>query len=163
MNKTRRYQLFNLLITVMLAMGLVFSRNLAASAAGCSTLDIKGSYKCDVACVVRDVNDGLKGLTIHGEIDTITSFTKDEVIKEDEFYQVEIINGDFHEVEIGPRFHCSLYTATESVSDNQFPVLEEYIFQEEDGKASGFTKIVRNPSRANFKTCKVDCINENLL
>ncbi|NEQ69311.1 MAG: hypothetical protein F6K21_28240 [Symploca sp. SIO2D2] len=161
MNKTRRCQLFNLLLSVMLAIGLVFSRNLDANAAECSTLDIEGRYNCNVACIVRDVNDGLKGLTAEGEIDIITSFTKDGVTKEDEFYKVEIEGDDgFHEEEIGPRLDCSLYTATESVSDNQFPVLEEYIFQENNGAVSGFTKIVRNPSRADFKTCKVECIKD---
>ncbi|NET60100.1 MAG: hypothetical protein F6K47_29330 [Symploca sp. SIO2E6] len=158
MNKMRRYQLSNLLLTVMLAIGLVFGRNPVASAEGCSTANmITGSYDCDVACIAREVNDGRKGFIAHGETDTITHFTLGDVTEKDEFYKVEIKSGDFHEVEIGPRLGCTLYTATESVSDNQFPVLEEYIFQEENGKVCSFTKIVRNPSRADFKTCKVEC------
>ncbi|MGK7924631.1 MAG: hypothetical protein AB4290_05140 [Spirulina sp.] len=99
------------------------------------------------------------------ETDTIEVFTINSpegcVDESAGIYKVEISaptdNGEFTETEIGPLVGCTLYTATESVSDNQFPVLEDYIFQDSSGPANGFTKVVRNPSRSDFKTCTVDC------
>ena len=167
MNEMKRHQLSNLLFTVILVIGLVFGKPLVAKAttSGCSEGKITGAYECSVSCIARDDNDGLKGFTDpfidSGEIDTIETFVLGEIAESDEMYKVEIVNGGFTETEIGPLVGCTLYTATESVSDNQFPVLEEYIFDESSGSVNSFTKVVRNPSRGDFKTCKVQCNRQN--
>ncbi|MEM9540551.1 MAG: hypothetical protein AAGA60_13745 [Cyanobacteria bacterium P01_E01_bin.42] len=161
MNTIRRYFLSNLLLVLVLAVGFLFGTNSPANAAPkCGDLDITGKYTCNVACILRDVNDGLTGFTdlSSSETDTIEALTIEDSVDESAgMYKVEIVSGDFSETEIGPLVNCTLYTATEYVSDNQFPVLEEYIFQNRRGLASGFTKVVRNPNRADFKTCKVEC------
>ena len=73
------------------------------------------------------------------------------------FYQVDIKGTDnFSEVEIGPLVGLTLRTATSDVSDHIFPVLEEYIFDtDESCQATGFTKIARNPTEENFKSCLI--------
>ena len=172
MNGIRQYRLSRLLLLIVLVIGLTWGgfgiNNLAFAEAdlGCSNLDIVGDYDCNVACVARDVDDmnenqitdelvGFK--PTEDETDSITAFQLDQVGETDNIYQVNISSGDFQEVEIGPFVGCTLYTATESVTDGRFPVLEEYIFQEGSGMADEFTKIVRNPSQESFKTCKVSC------
>lgn len=171
MNGIRQYRLSKLLLLIVLVIGLTLggfgSTNLAFAETdlGCSDLNIVGDYDCNVGCVARDVDDmdqdqitdELVGFKATGETDSIAAFKLDQVEKTEDFYQVNISNGEFQEVEIGSFVGCTLHTATESVSDNRFPVLEEYIFQEDSGIANKFTKIVRNPSQASFKTCKVSC------
>ena len=162
MNKMREYQILRFLLAFVLAIGLVFGTNPVASAdpLECINLDITGSYTCSVACIARDDSDGLMGFTASEEKDTIEAFAIDTVGESEDIYKVEIASADgkFTETEIGPLVGCTLYTATESVSDNQFPVLEEYIFEEDFGPAESFTKVVRNPNRGDFKTCKVECL-----
>ena len=177
MNGIKQYRLANLLLIVVLIMGLIWggfgSRNLAIAGTtlGCSNLDIVGEYQCNVACVARDSHDedhdghtdDLRGFTVSGEIDTIEAFELEQVEETDKFYRVSIKSGDFTEFEMGPLVGCTLRTATESVSDDTFPVLEEYIFEDGYGIANEFTKVVRNPSKENFKTCKVNCTKNNLV
>lgn len=146
-----------LLVTTLLVVTLItgwgsteFTAN--ADASVCNTVTkINGMYHCSGKCVtstgerkpVSDEKDVVEHL--HGENDS--------------FYRVDIENGSFHEVEVGPLVGSTLRTATAQVSDNQFPVLEEYIFDKSDldGYAQGFTKIVRNPSKENFKSCVLYC------
>ena len=171
MNGIRQYWLSNLLFLIVLIIGLTFggfrSNHLAfaETTLGCNNLDIVGNYDCSVACIARDVDDmdqdqitdELVGFKATGETDSIAGLNLDQVGETDNFYQVNISSGEFREVEIGPFVGCTLHTATESVSDGRFPVLEEYIFEDGSGEAQEFTKVVRNPSQESFKTCKVSC------
>ncbi|MEM8718687.1 MAG: hypothetical protein AAGE84_05190 [Cyanobacteria bacterium P01_G01_bin.39] len=120
----------------------------------CNTVtNIIGEYQCAGECVVTV--DGKKELrSVSGETDSIEYFPSS-----DKIYQVEINGGnDFSETEIGSLVGNTLRTATAQVSDNQFPVLEEYIFEADlSGQAKSFTKIVRNPSLRNFKSCNIQC------
>lgn len=167
MNLAKQNRFSNLLFLIVLIIGLTFggfgSKNLALAGEsinpGCNDLDITGAYTCDVACITRAASDEeeITGFAEFGlETDTIETLEVGQ--QDDSFYKVSISSGTFSEVEIGPFVDCTLRTATESVSDNIFPVLEEYIFPEASNQqATAFTKIVRNPSQANFKTCKVTC------
>lgn len=160
MNEVKQHWISQILLTMMLVVGLFWSAIPAANAApsDCEGLGITGSYTCNVACVLREEGK-LSSFSnfFHSETDTITTFTSDAIEDWYGFYDVNIVSGDFTEREIGPMVGCTLYTATESVSDDQFPVLEEYIFENGSGEANGFFKVVRNPSKPNFKTCKVYC------
>ena len=112
--------------------------------------NITGDYQCSGECFIRgDV------IEVSGETDTVKSL---ENMKKP-FYQVDIKGSDnFSEVEIGPLVGLTLRTATSNVSDYIFPVLEDYIFDTDDNcQATGFTKIVRNPTAENFKSCLISC------
>ena len=133
-----------------------------AQTAECDTVtDIEGEWTCTGECVVTDPKTGARSvITIPGgETDTISKYQG----AENALYQVEIHGGDpaqpFHEIEIGALTERTLRTATAEVSDNVFPVLEEYVFETDDAcRAVSFTKIVRGLDRANFKACAVDCV-----
>ena len=164
MNIVSRYEFSRLLLLTLLVAVLVLvgfgSRELNANAAVCNTVtNINGEYQCSGKCVVTG-DDGRELISVSGETDTVNYF---EPMSE-EFYQVEIVGDEnFHEIEIGPLVGRTLWTATAEVSDNQFPVLEEYVFDTDQAcQASGFTKIVRNPSKENFKSCVVYCEKSNL-
>lgn len=116
--------------------------------------EIEGVYECGGECVVT--KDGSRQLVpVHGETDTIERFPE----ATEELYRVSISgNSDFHEVEIGALSGLVLRTATAEVSDGQFPVLEEYVFEVGPTcEAMGFTKIVRNPNPEYFKSCAIRC------
>ncbi|MCJ8288848.1 MAG: hypothetical protein HRT58_05490 [Crocinitomicaceae bacterium] len=130
----------------------------------CDTVtEIEGEYICTGECIVID--NGMRiVVTVSGETDRIERYPK----AKENLYQVRITGNDnFNELEIGAFNGRTLCTATAEVSDSTYPVLEEYIFDtDEFGKAIGFTKIVRNPSSKNFKTCviygeKVEMISKN--
>ena len=123
-----------------------------------SVTNITGKYQCSGKCIVT--TDGKRELiTVSGETDTVSHFAQPSDQKSNFFYQVDINNGTFHEVELGSLVGTVLRTATAEVSDNKFPVLEEYLFQTDMAcHARGYTKIVRNPSKEHFKSCVVQCM-----
>lgn len=166
MSIVSRYMFSRLLLHTMLiavlVLGIFGCRELNANAAvsACNTVtNIDGEYQCSGKCVVTGA-DGRELISVSGETDTVSYFNP----MSEELYQIEIVgdNGNFHETEIGPLVGRTLRTATAEVSDRHFPVLEEYIFDTDQAcQAKGFTKIVRNPSKANFKSCVIYCEKSN--
>ena len=127
--------------------------NASALAAGCdSVTDIEGAYSCTGGCAVTD---GRSFFSVCGETDTVRHYPAGSA----EFYEVTIEGkGGFFEVEIGPLVGTILRTSTSYVSDGIYPVLEDYVFDTDSScRATGFTKIVRNPTKENFKSCVVHC------
>jgi hypothetical protein len=118
------------------------------------TTDLPGTYICSGECVVT--TNGTRSVQkVTGETDVISRYPG----ATSEMYQVLITGaGGFHELEIGPLSQNELRTATADVSDGQYPVLEEYVFAM-DGqcRATGFTKLVRNPTKSAFKACRITC------
>ena len=165
MNIASRYQCLKVLLLTVLVAVLVFGnfgiREINAHAApACDTVtEVNGIYEGSGQCVVRNLNNygALELTSMFGELDRIKYFSRR---KNDVFYQIDIrIKDDesFKEREIGPLVGSTIRTATSNVSDNIFPVLEEYLFKTDSScKAIGFTKVVRNPSNENFKSCVVD-------
>jgi hypothetical protein len=132
--------------------------NAREAASACDTVTkITGEYQCSGKCIIT--TDGKRELiTVSGETDTVKHFAQPSEQQSVLFYQVDIKNGDFHEIELGSLVGPILRTATAEVSDNEFPVLEEYLFQTDSAcHAQGYTKIVSNPSKENFKSCVVYC------
>ncbi|NJN46179.1 MAG: hypothetical protein HC808_06540 [Candidatus Competibacteraceae bacterium] len=129
---------------------------LAATESKCLTVtSVDGEYHCTGECVVRSSAGGNELVEVTGEVDVIQ---KIEGAKTG-LYQSEISgSNDFHELEIGALTGMTLRTATAKVSDDKFPVLEEYVFEHDTScAATGYTKIVRNPSQQNFKACNIRC------
>ncbi|MEO1259268.1 MAG: hypothetical protein AAFZ15_10755 [Bacteroidota bacterium] len=120
-----------------------------------SVTDIEGVYNCQGQCVITDSLGNKSLLTVSVESDTIQRFKG----AKESLYQVNIGGaGGFHEIEIGPFNGQTLYTATANVTDNLYPVLEEYVFDSDaDCKAVSFIKTVRNPTPDNFKACVIYC------
>ena len=139
--------------------------------------DVEGKYECQGQCVVKGTS-GLEFFGVSGEIDTIEYLRIDNQDVDpysyygaqnspynyenmEDFYQVTIEGkDDFYEVEIGPLVGTTMQTATTEVSDNKFPVVEQYLFNArryEECEVKGFTKIVSNPTEENFKSCVVEC------
>jgi hypothetical protein len=155
------YSFVKVLIPLLLG-GLVFEEcqtegeDLVTSISNCNTVtDIEGVYNCTGECIIIG-DDGKKELIIvTGETDRITRYPNSKT----NLYQNKITSSNnFHEIELGALEGLTLRTATAEVSDRQFPVLEEYIFKTDGScKAIGFTKIVRNPNPALFKTCYIYC------
>lgn len=116
--------------------------------------EIEGEYSCTGECIVTDSAGNRSFAAVSGETDTVRRYPG-----ADDLYQVNITGGnDFHELEIGALAGVTLRTATAEVSDGQFPVLEEYVFQTDPVcNALGITKIVRNPSPESFKSCAIRC------
>ena len=118
------------------------------------TMDLPGTYGCSGECVIT--TNGVRAVRqVTGETDVISRYPG----ASSEIYQVVIDGGGgFHELEIGPLSENELRTATAEVSDGLYPVLEEYIFTA-DGQchATGFTKLVRNPTHSDFKACRITC------
>ena len=113
---------------------------------------IVGTYVGNGECVQAD-STGALSIGTFTENDEITIYPGTE----NGFYEVQISSGPFYETEIGVLTGNVLRTATWDVMDNNFPVLEEYIFiMDENGTATGYTKIVRNPTKENFKSCVVN-------
>ena len=159
MNTVSRQELRTLVLLVAgLALGGCTGRDSDASAqvAACTTTPaIEGEYKCAGECVVKGAGGNSTLVPVSGETDLIERFPG----AKEALYQVSVTgSNDFHELEIGALVGCTLRTATADVSDAQFPVLEEYVFENgPDGKARSFTKIVHNPSAEHFKACAIRC------
>ncbi|MEE4377730.1 MAG: hypothetical protein V2J55_09500 [Candidatus Competibacteraceae bacterium] len=129
---------------------------LGATESGCLTVSgVAGEYHCAGECVVRTSDGGTELIPVTGEVDVIQKIEGAKT----ELYRSEISgSNDFHEVEIGALTGKTLRTATAKVSDNQFPVLEEYVFEHDAScAATAYTKIVRNPSQQDFKACNIHC------
>lgn len=119
--------------------------------------NVEGVYKCSGECIVTGSNGEKSVVPVTGERDTITRFPGAST----ELYQTHIVGegGAFHELEIGALVGRTLRAATNEVTDRQYPVLEEYIFETDKVcKATGFQKVVRNPEPGNFKVCLIQCL-----
>lgn len=126
----------------------------------CSAVNaIEGTYQCTGECVVTDASGNRSLVAVSEETDIIKRYTGSKA----GLYEVHITGADnFKELEIGALTGLEMRTATAQVSDGIYPVLEEYIFTtDESCQAKGFTKIVRNPGRENFKACSILCEKEN--
>ena len=124
---------------------------------------IEGSYQCSGECIVNDASAAASPphyvvKPVSGEIDRVERFPGADA----GMYRITITGTDgFREVEIGPLVGRTLSAATAEVSDNHYPVLEDYVFQ--SGArciARGYRKIVRNPSEGHFKSCVIDCVKQ---
>ncbi len=163
MNTVSRYQsfyqclrlLFLATLVAILVLGGFQTRGLNASADNVCIdgIKINGDYECNGGCVLKTATGDLEFKEVSDEIDIVRNFEEQE-----NFYEVVILgkNG-FFEVEIGPLVGHTLRTSTAMVSDNIFPVLEDYVFETDGCDAKSFKKSVRNPSQENFKSCMVSC------
>jgi hypothetical protein len=117
--------------------------------------EIVGKYECGGECIVPGKDGAREVVKVSGEVDTVERYPGTE----SELYQVNITgSGGFSELEIGALVGDTLRTATAQVSDEKYPVLEEYIFDADSAcKARGFFKVVHNPSKADFKSCLIRC------
>ena len=121
-----------------------------------SVSGIEGSYTCGGACVVTDAGQK-KVQLVSGERDVVAAYPD----APEGLYRVEITNTGFSETEIGVLTGKVLRTATSEVSDNHYPVLEEYVFEHDANcTASAYTKIVRNPTLGDFKACNIACTRD---
>ena len=168
-----------LILTILVGVLAFGTGELSANAlesTGCDQLNnIEGDYKCSGQCVTKG-GDGLEIFKVSNEIDTVKylrlddpefehcpgyddSYNSDSPDNMGYFYRVKIEGADdFCEVEIGPLTGLNLYTATTEVSDNIFPVVEQYSFSANQScEAQSFTKVVSNPTEENFKSCVVEC------
>jgi len=144
-----------LLSTLMLGGCQSRSAETGTSATACETVtDIEGQYSCTGECIAPDTNGDRRVQSVSGETDIIQRYPG----ASDALYQVNITNDDFYELEIGAFAGNTLHTATADVKGGEYPVLEEYIFGADSScTATGFTKIVRNPSHESFKSCIIHC------
>jgi hypothetical protein len=119
---------------------------------------IEGTYQCSGECVVRGADSVLSVIKVPEEVDRVERFPGSAA----GIYQVAVTGGGgFRELEIGPLVGHTLSTATADVTDKQYPVLEEYVFQSgPQCLARGFTKTARNPSNSNFKACVLKCVKQ---
>ncbi len=138
----------------MLALLLPGCATASSTTQGCpQTNELPGTYTCSGECVVT-ADGGRSVSPVAGETNVISRYPG----ASSELYQVDITATGFAELEIGALSGHELRTATAKVSNNLYPVLEEYVFTE-DGqcKATGYTKLVRNPTSSDFKACRVSC------
>ncbi|MEA1675979.1 hypothetical protein [Nitrospirillum sp. BR 11163] len=140
---------------VMVAALLTAPLPVAARAADCpQPLQIVGLYQCTGECVVT-AGDGTQSVTeVAGETNTIQPYPGSK----HGLYRISIQAAGFTETEVGPLHGQTLYTATSQVSDGHYPVLEDYLFDVKVCRVHGYTKIVRNPSQATYKSCAVQCV-----
>jgi len=119
---------------------------------------IEGVYHCAGECVQRADDGSTRLVEIRGEVDEI-SYIKGAKTG---LYQSIISGaGGFSELEIGALSGRVMRTATARVSDGHFPVLEEYLFEHDAScAATSYTKIVRNPTREQFKACNIRCAKQ---
>lgn len=148
-----RSLIFTLLV-IILAFGGFGGIKLSAKAENslCNTVkNIEGEYQCSGECILQGNNI----VRVSGEKDTVKAISG----MNSPFYEVDIKgSNNFHEVEVGSLVDLTLRTATKDVSDELYPVLEEYIFDTDlKSQATGFLKIVRNPTKENFKSCLMEC------
>lgn len=128
----------------------------ADSTAQCrNVINVAGTYSCGGECIIRKGSGNTKLVKVSGEVDVLSKYAGATT----GLYQNEITGSDnFKETEIGALAGRVIRTATAKVSDGEYPVLEEYVFDtDESCSALGYTKIVRNPSQDNFKTCNIYC------
>jgi len=163
MNIGNRYQCLRVFFLTVLVAVLTFGgfggSQLSASAQTykCkSDVDITGDYQCTPKCIIRKGGHLDYYGNLGDEVDIVAKYNSDS----ETLYKVTIISDNFLEQEIGPRVGSKLWTSTSYVSDGIYPVLEEYLFNCNSSFDSvhGFTKVVRNPSKENFKSCIVDCV-----
>ncbi len=163
MNIGSRYQCVRLFFLTVLVAVLTFGGfggsqlNASAQASTCeSGVNITGVYQCTSECIIKENGRFSYRPPEGGETDTVRDFAW---IGSKDLYVVDIEASGFHETEIGPLVDSKLWTATSEVSDGKFPVLEEYVFNCNNSPyfVDGFTKVVRNPSQENFKSCIVKC------
>jgi len=151
--------LLSLLVLALLAApAYAQSRDAAGEAACHDVTDIEGTYDCSGECAVTAA-DGTRSVSpVQGEVDEIKRFPGATT----GLYQVDITGaGGFHEVEIGALSERTLRTATVQVSDQTYPVLEEYVFDTDAScRSVGYTKIVRNPVPYQFKACNIQCTKQ---
>lgn len=117
---------------------------------------VEGSYQCRGECAVQVANSTkLKVVQVEGERDRIQRLPGATA----QMLQVEIHGNDgFYELEVGPLVGNTLSTATVEVSDQQYPVIEEYVFQTQNSCfVSSFTKTVRGLTPGKFKSCILQC------
>lgn len=115
--------------------------------------DVAGQYRCSGECIVTEKQQRTV-LKVPEETDTVQRYPGASA----ELYQVEIAAPGFSELEIGALVGDTLRTATAAVTGDQYPVLEEYVFEgDATCRARAFAKIVRNPSQDNFKSCLIRC------
>ncbi len=148
---------FNLFFSSAL---LLTASQVVASDSCPSISNIEGVYQCGGECITTtDLRQ--KTLTkVSGEVSTISAWPGSTL----GLYQVHIKAGNgFREVEIGSLVGNKMNTATAKVSDNHYPVLEEYTFTGDSKcNAKQFTKTVLNPSLGNFKACTIICIKKQI-
>lgn len=143
----------SLLISLLLTLA---GTSHAASHNTCTSVtQPEGTYSCAGECVITDAKGNQSLIQVSGETDRIQRYPGSQ----HGIYQVDIEGGGgFKETEIGPLNLQTLYTATSHVSDGQYPVLENYIFQaDKQCHAQKFTKVVRNPTSGQFKACVLQC------
>ena len=116
--------------------------------------DIEGRYRCAGECVTTAADGSHALVKVSGEEDTIRRFDGSGMM-----YQIDITGaGGFAEREIGGLSGYVLQTATARVSDQQYPVLEEYVFAADDRcRATAYVKTVRNPNPVALKACSLTC------
>lgn len=146
------------LLGVLLALAGCRQQQLAPEARPprCETVtEIAGEYRCSGECIVTDAAGQRQVLRVSDETDIVQRFPGAEA----PLYQVNITGGGgFSELEVGALVGDTLRAATAAVSDDQYPVLEEYVFETDSScRARGFAKVVRNPSKAAFKSCSIRC------
>jgi hypothetical protein len=116
--------------------------------------EVVGRYSCSGECVVTKADGTREVVQVSGETDTVRRYPG----AAGELFEVSIESGTFSELEIGALVGDTLRTATAQVSDAQYPVLEEYVFAAGPScEARSFSKVVRNPSQASFKSCLIRC------
>jgi hypothetical protein len=115
--------------------------------------DLAAVYTCAGECIAAG-NGAQKVVTVSGEKSTISVYPGTTA----GLFQVAVVSGSKTETEIGGLAGMVLHTATSAVSDNKFPVLEEYFFDvDAQCQATGFTKLVRNPNPVDFLACNIRC------
>jgi len=116
---------------------------------------IEGVYHCAGECVLRADDGGTRLVEISDEVDEISRIEGAKA----GLYQSSITGAaGFSELEIGALHGKVMRTATARVSDGHFTVLEEYVFEHDAScSATAYTKIVRNPTKAQFKACNIRC------
>jgi hypothetical protein len=129
--------------------------SMAARAQDCpQPLVIVGLYQCTGECVVTGDGGQQSVVEVASETNTIQPYPGSK----HGLYQISIQAPGFSETEVGPLHGQTLYTATSHVSDGHYPVLEDYLFDVKACRVRGYTKIVRNPSQATYKSCAVQCV-----
>lgn len=157
MKAASRYQRLALLILCLCVLISCQNQNSDSSnsISACATVtNIEGEYSCTGECVKTLPSGKMEVAQVSGEKDIVQLYPGSEAV-----YQVNITNTNFQELEIGVLSGNTLRTATALVSDQTYPVLEEYIFDTDSScSAIGFTKIVRNPNPDTFKSCMILCV-----
>ena len=126
------------------------------SSTACATVaDVEGVYACTGQCVVTEAA-GTKNVITINVTDSLSVYPGSD--PGSGLYSIAVSAGDFRETEIGALVGLTMRTATSEVSDNNFPVLEELLFETSPTcAAERYTKVVRNPTQDQFKACSLVC------